>query len=132
MGGWRGSGAGGGGMGQPRGREGSNLKKTNTKTKTKTEVWGSQGSRGGVEPASARAVCQTREKFSVAGRSAYNEVAGGLTMVYMDDLKIYIELVCNLLRREIVKGNDIHIDGKPVHGGGLGGKVTQVPKPAMR
>ena len=45
--------------------------------------------KGGVEPASARAVCQTREKFSVAGRSAYNEVAGGLTMVYMDDLKIY-------------------------------------------
>ena len=44
---------------------------------------------GGVEPASTRAVCQTREKFSVAGRSAYNEVAGGLTMVYMDDLKIY-------------------------------------------
>ena len=54
--------------------------------------WGRYGAakgQGGVEPASARAVCQTGEKFSVAGRSAYNEVAGGLTMVYMDDLKIY-------------------------------------------
>ena len=39
-----------------------------------------------------------------------------------------LELICNLLRSEIVKGHHIHIYGKPV-GGECFLNVTQVVKP---
>ena len=46
--------------------------------------WGRDGAakgQGRVESASAGAVCQAGEQFAVAGGSAHNKVAGGLTTI---------------------------------------------------
>ena len=41
--------------------------------------YGAAKGQGGVESASAWAVCQAREQLAIAGWSAYNKVACGLT-----------------------------------------------------
>ena len=94
--------------------------------------YGAAEGQGGVKSASTRAVGQARKQFAVAGRRAYDEVAGRLiiTIQYigMQMKNQNLELICNLLRSEIVKGHHIHIYGKP-GGGECFSNVTQVVKP---
>ena len=51
--------------------------------------WGRYGTaegQGGVESASARAVCQAGEQLAVARWSAHNKVAGGLTTIWCNGI----------------------------------------------